>query len=54
MWKEFRDLAFKECVVDLAIGVIIGGAFGKDRHRPARQPQPPRLPREGRLPRLAL
>jgi large conductance mechanosensitive channel len=29
MWKEFRDFAFKGNVVDLAIGVIIGGAFGK-------------------------
>ncbi len=29
MWKEFRDFAFKGNVVDLAIGVIIGGVFGK-------------------------
>lgn len=29
MWKEFRDFAFKGNVVDLAIGVIIGTAFGK-------------------------
>jgi large conductance mechanosensitive channel len=29
MWKEFRDFAFKGNVIDLAIGVIIGGAFGK-------------------------
>jgi large conductance mechanosensitive channel len=29
MWKEFRDFAFKGNVVDLAIGVVIGGAFGK-------------------------
>ncbi|WP_394457222.1 large conductance mechanosensitive channel protein MscL (plasmid) [Leuconostoc suionicum] len=28
MWKEFRDFAFKGNVVDLAVGVIIGGAFG--------------------------
>ena len=27
--KEFRDFAVKGNVVDLAIGVIIGGAFGK-------------------------
>ncbi|MDP4153032.1 MAG: large-conductance mechanosensitive channel protein MscL [Bacillota bacterium] len=26
---EFRDFAFKGNVLDLAIGVIIGGAFGK-------------------------
>lgn len=29
MWKEFRAFAFKGNVLDLAIGVIIGGAFGK-------------------------
>jgi len=29
MWKEFRDFAVKGNVVDLAIGVIIGAAFGK-------------------------
>jgi large conductance mechanosensitive channel len=29
IWKEFRDFAFKGNVIDLAIGVIIGGAFGK-------------------------
>ena len=29
MWKDFRDFAFKGNVVDLAIGVIIGGIFGK-------------------------
>jgi large conductance mechanosensitive channel len=29
VWKEFRDFAFKGNVVDLAIGVIVGGAFGK-------------------------
>jgi large conductance mechanosensitive channel len=27
--KEFRDFAFKGNVIDLAIGVIIGAAFGK-------------------------
>jgi large conductance mechanosensitive channel len=27
--KEFRDFATKGNVVDLAVGVIIGGAFGK-------------------------
>ncbi|MDD7266727.1 MAG: large conductance mechanosensitive channel protein MscL [Lachnospiraceae bacterium] len=27
--KEFRDFAVKGNVVDMAIGVIIGGAFGK-------------------------
>ncbi len=29
MLKEFRDFAIKGNVVDLAVGVIIGGAFGK-------------------------
>ena len=29
MLKEFREFAFKGNVIDLAVGVIIGGAFGK-------------------------
>jgi large conductance mechanosensitive channel len=29
MWKEFKDFAFKGNAFDLAIGVIIGGAFGR-------------------------
>ena len=29
MWEEFRKFAFKGNVVDMAVGVIIGGAFGK-------------------------
>ena len=29
MFKEFRDFALKGNVMDLAIGVIIGAAFGK-------------------------
>lgn len=29
MWKEFKEFAFKGNVLDMAIGVIIGGAFGK-------------------------
>lgn len=28
-WKEFKTFAFKGNVVDLAVAVIIGGAFGK-------------------------
>ena len=28
MWKEFKDFAMRGNVVDLAVGVIIGGAFG--------------------------
>jgi large conductance mechanosensitive channel len=27
--KEFKDFAMKGSVIDLAVGVIIGGAFGK-------------------------
>jgi large conductance mechanosensitive channel len=29
MWKEFRDFAMKGNIADLAIAVVIGGAFGK-------------------------
>jgi large conductance mechanosensitive channel len=29
VFEEFRDFAFKGNVVDLAVGVIIGAAFGK-------------------------
>lgn len=29
MLKEFKEFAFKGNVFDLAVGVIIGGAFGK-------------------------
>ena len=29
MLKEFRDFAMRGNVLDMAIGVIIGGAFGK-------------------------
>lgn len=29
MLKEFRDFALKGNVVDMAVGIIIGGAFGK-------------------------
>jgi large conductance mechanosensitive channel len=29
MWKEFKEFAFKGNAFDLAIGVIMGGAFGK-------------------------
>lgn len=29
MFKEFKKFAFKGNVIDLAVGVIIGGAFGK-------------------------
>ena len=27
LWKEFKEFAFKGNVIDLAVGVIIGGAF---------------------------
>ena len=29
MWKEFKEFATKGNIVDLAIGVVIGGAFQK-------------------------
>jgi large conductance mechanosensitive channel len=29
MWNEFKQFALKGNVLDLAVGVIIGGAFGK-------------------------
>jgi hypothetical protein len=36
MFKDFKEFAMRGNVVDLAIGVIIGAAFGKD-HRLARR-----------------
>lgn len=29
MWKEFREFAMRGNVVDLAIGIVIGAAFGR-------------------------
>jgi len=29
MWKQFKEFAMRGNVIDLAVGVIIGGAFGK-------------------------
>ena len=29
MWKEFKEFAFKGNVLDMAVGVVIGTAFGK-------------------------
>jgi large conductance mechanosensitive channel len=29
MWKEFRDFIVRGSVIDLAVGVIMGAAFGK-------------------------
>ena len=29
MWKDFKAFAMQGNVIDMAIGVIIGGAFGK-------------------------
>jgi large conductance mechanosensitive channel len=29
LWAEFKEFAIKGNVIDLAVGVIIGGAFGK-------------------------
>ncbi len=29
MWKEFKEFAMRGSVVDLAVGIVIGAAFGK-------------------------
>ena len=29
MWKQFKEFAFKGNIFDMAIGVVVGGAFGK-------------------------
>jgi large conductance mechanosensitive channel len=29
MWKEFRDFVARGSVIDLAVGVVLGAAFGK-------------------------
>jgi large conductance mechanosensitive channel len=29
MWQDFKKFALKGNVVDMAVGVIVGGAFGK-------------------------
>jgi len=29
MWKEFKEFSMKGNMIDLAVGIIIGGAFGK-------------------------
>ena len=29
LWNEFKEFAFKGNVIDMAVGVVIGGAFGK-------------------------
>lgn len=29
MWKQFKAFAFKGNIFDMAIGVVVGGAFGK-------------------------
>lgn len=29
MMKEFKDFAMKGNVIDMAVGIVIGGAFGK-------------------------
>lgn len=28
MWKEFKKFAFKGNIIDMAVGVVVGGAFG--------------------------
>ena len=29
MWKDFKKFAFKGNVIDMAVGVVVGGAFSK-------------------------
>ncbi len=29
MWKEFREFAMRGNVIDLAVGIVIGAAFGR-------------------------
>ena len=29
LWNEFKDFAFKGNVIDMAVGVVVGGAFSK-------------------------
>lgn len=29
MWKDFKEFAMKGNIIDLAVAVVIGGAFGK-------------------------
>ena len=29
VWQEFKDFAFKGNVIDMAVGVVVGGAFSK-------------------------
>ena len=29
MWKEFKAFIMRGSVLDLAVGIIIGGAFGR-------------------------
>ena len=29
MWQDFKKFAFKGNVIDMAVGVVVGGAFGK-------------------------
>ena len=29
MWQKFKKFAFKGNIIDMAVGVIVGGAFGK-------------------------
>ncbi|RME34758.1 MAG: large conductance mechanosensitive channel protein MscL, partial [Thermoflexia bacterium] len=29
MWKEFKDFILRGNVVDMAVGIMVGAAFGK-------------------------
>ena len=63
MLKEFKEFVMRGNVLDLAVAVIIGGAFGKiisslvnDILKPPRKPgkKRPPLPRQSRPRRTAL
>ncbi len=45
MWKEFKEFAVKGNAIDLAVGVIIGAAFGKIVTSIVEDSEESRLPR---------
>ena len=52
MLKEFKDFVLRGNVVDLAIAVVIGAAFGKDRRVDGRRHHHADHRRDQRRPRL--
>jgi hypothetical protein len=47
MFKEFKDFAMKGNVIDMAVGIIIGGAFGTIKITGKRYPDAPHRPSHG-------